>query len=178
MLLTAIVVSLGIIVSGLFDRWIGLSFLARLFSAEDKGGALAFYTAGRLSDGSDMLGVVAEVFRVNAVSGVGVGGWEVAYDSAIAETLVVGGLLALVCYVFVLIGVFVLAARTIDARRRFLTYLFAILLTGASVGFTPLTANRVSSIAWITIALLVLCRDTKDLDEIVSTQPVFMPKEG
>ena len=99
--------------------------------------------------------------RVNPVSGVGAGGWSIAYDSAITETLVSGGAIGLVCYVAVLIGVFLLAIHTTDPDRRMLTYLFAILLAGSSFGFSPLTANRVSTIVWLLIALFVLAQNSE-----------------
>lgn len=143
-----------VIQSGLLNQWVGFDYLARL--ANPTGGALAFYSGGRFETGSTVTDVSTAALTTNPLSGVGAGGWQVAYDGAIPETLVMGGLIGLTVYATVVIAVFTVAKRIRTRNLRTFGFLFAIMVAGASLGLDPLTANRVSTIVWMTIALLTL----------------------
>lgn len=161
-LFAAVIVAFGVAQSGFFDEWTGFRYLTRLLNPE--GSVLAFYTAGRISEGSSVGQVIDSLLQVSPLSGVGLAGWEVAYDSALNETLVTAGILGLICYCVTLLALFFVASRVPESNTRLFAYLFAILLVGSSLGFTPLTANRVSTIAWLVIALLA-----------VAAKPATMP---
>jgi len=149
----------GVLQSGLFAAWSGTQYLARLI--DPQGGLLSFYTAGRTGADSGVSQVVAEVLHTSPLVGMGAGGWLIAYDSAIAESMAMGGILGLVLYVAVLVAVLALSRRLVDHELRFFSLLFGILLVGSSTGFSPLTANRVSTIVWVFLALFALCRERR-----------------
>lgn len=151
-------VSLGVLQSGLLEQWTGFNYLARLINPDSDGGALAFYTAGRLATNSTYNNVIGDALGYSPVVGVGAGGWAVPYDGAIPEALVVGGLIGLALYVAVILGLFTLARGGVDKEIRRFAFFFAVVVAGACFGISPLTANRVSTIIWVTIALLVLVR--------------------
>lgn len=157
---------LGVVQSGLLDGWIGFNYLARLINPEGDGGLIAFYTAGRISEGSTFTNLVETALAYSPVTGVGAGGWVVPYDGAVAEALVVGGIIGLILYGTVIAGMFTLARRGVANETRLFAFLFAVITAGACLGFSPLTANRVSTVVWLLIALLVVARrSTEDGDQ-------------
>jgi len=149
----------GALQSALFNQWSGFSYLERLFKPVNWYSAIELYTAGRLGSDSGISQVVKEVLSINPLSGVGAGGWLIPYDGAVTEALVVGGVAGLALYGAIIVGVFVLARSIVERNLRMLATLFGSLLICGSLGFSPLTANRVSSAAWLIISLLVLCSD-------------------
>lgn len=154
-----VVLAFGILQSGLFAAWSGTQYLARLL--DPQGGFLSFYTSGRTGADSGVSQVVTEVLHTSPLVGMGAGGWLIAYDSAIAESMAMGGILGLGLYVAVLVAVLGLSRRFDDGDLRLFSLLFGILLIGSAIGFSPLTANRVSTIVWIFVALFVLCRQQR-----------------
>lgn len=144
----------GVIQSGLLSEWTGANYLARLFGGSD-GEFLNLYSAGRFSAESTLTEVSSAVLAYSPVSGVGAAGWTVPYDGAIAESLIVGGLIGTALYMVVLIRLFVVAKRQSKSLRLF-ALLFAFIVVSGAFGFSPLTANRVSTITWMLIALLVV----------------------
>jgi len=151
-------VALGVLQSGLLDQWTGFNYLARLISPDSDGGALALYTAGRLSDDSHYNTVIGDALSYSPVVGVGAGGWATNYDGAIVESLVVGGVIGLIFYAMIVGGIFTLARRGLDTPTRVFAVLLGVVVAGACFGLSPLTANRVSTIIWVLISLLVLVR--------------------
>lgn len=149
---------LGVMQSGLLDSWIGFNYLARLINPEGDGGFLAFYTAGRLAQGSTFTNLVDSALAYSPLTGVGAGGWAVPYDGAVAEALVVGGIIGLILYGTVIVAMFTLSGRGAPKETRLFAFFIAVVTAGACLGFSPLTANRVSTIVWLMIALLVLVR--------------------
>jgi hypothetical protein len=145
---------LGVLQSGLFQQWTGFNYLARLINPQGDGGALAFYTAGRLAQDSAFTNLVDAALKYSPIVGVGPGGWKTAYDGAIPETLVVAGVVGLLGYATVLLAIFTLKGGSRDLRM--FTILFGIIVAGACMGFSPLTANRDSAIIWLMIGLLAL----------------------
>lgn len=152
------IATLGVIQSGLLGQWIGFNYLARLVNPEGDGGALAFYTAGRIATDSGYMRVIDDALTYNPVTGVGAGGWLVAYDGAIPEALVTAGVIGVALYAFVIVATFTLARRGVPAHERMFAFMVAVITAGACFGFSPLTANRVSTVVWVLIALLVISR--------------------
>lgn len=144
----------GLIGSGLLDEWTGADFLGRLFEATDQS-LFSLYSAGRFERDSTFFTVVDQALAYNPISGVGAAGWRTPYDGAIAEALVVGGLLGLLMYGFVIAAMFT-TPRKLSGSTRWFAFLLAALTLGGSLGFSPLTANRVSTVTWLLISLLVL----------------------
>ena len=157
-LFALVLVGLGVLQSGLLGQWTGFNYLARLINPDGDGGALAFYSAGRLAQDSTYNTVIGDALGYSPVVGVGVGGWAVPYDGAIPEALVVGGVIGLALYVAVVVGIFTLTRRGASKDIRLFALFFAIVVAGSSFGISPLTANRDSTIIWMLIALLVLAR--------------------
>lgn len=149
---------LGVLQSGLVERWVGLDYLTRLL--DPSGGLVDFYSAGRFAERSTFSIVVDAALAHSPLVGVGPGGWVVAYDGAIAEALVVAGVLGLLLYGSTLVGMLTLV-RTGGEEGR-LALLLAIVVAGGCLGFSPLTANRVATVVWVLMALLVLVRAHRD----------------
>ena len=78
-----------------------------------------------------------------------------AYDNGWVEALVVGGLAGAAIYSLVLGYLLAAWRRSPDGPATDLLGGLALLLLGASVGLPALTANRVATIAWILIVLLL-----------------------
>lgn len=146
----------GVAQSGLLSAWTGFDYLTRLFSPGEDQGLVEFYTAGRWNEGSSISSVMGTIWELNPISGVGAAGWKVPYDSGWTDVLVVGGLLGAAAHAAVILGLFVLARRTVDPDRRRLTFFFALFMAGADLGIPAFTANRVATVVWVVIALLVL----------------------
>lgn len=180
-------IAAGVVQSGLLAQWTGLNYLGRLFVTADQD-FLNLYAAGRFEDDSKFNQVVQAAVEFNALTGAGVAGWKVPYDGAIAEFLVIGGAIGLAMLVFVFFGMFALQAELKGAGiTRMFAFLLLVLSAGASLGFSPLTANRVGTVSWVMIALLVLVArnrkasppvdmDDEPEDEADDVQPVATPK--
>ena len=153
-LLVLALIAGGLIQSGLLDEWTGADFLGRLFATTDQG-FFSLYSAGRFEEDSTFVTVVDQALAYNPISGVGAAGWRTPYDGAVAETLVVGGILGLLLYGFVVAMMFTLPGK-LSGSARWFAFLLAALTVGGSLGFSPLTANRVSTVTWLLISLLVL----------------------
>ncbi|GAA0955227.1 hypothetical protein Vau01_015090 [Virgisporangium aurantiacum] len=137
-------------------RWTGGTYLARLFVPPAGGSsAVDLYTAGRLGDDSTLRALVESVLDAAPSFGVGVQGLAVAYDNGWVEALVVGGLVGAVVYSLVLSYLLVVWRLGPDGSATDLLGGLALLLLGASMGLPALTANRVATIVWILIALLL-----------------------
>jgi hypothetical protein len=151
-------VSVGSLVAVIWSgtHWVGGTYLARLFVPPAGGGSTVdLYTAGRLGDDSTLRALVESVLDTAPWFGVGVQGLAVAYDNGWVEALVVGGLAGAVIYSLVLGYLLVAWRRTPGGPTTDLLGGLALLLLGASVGLPALTANRVATIAWILIVLLL-----------------------
>lgn len=156
--ITAGVALLAILSSPLITAWAGLGYLTRLINPFGDEGVIGFYTAGRIADGSMMMKVIEAAIVFNPFVGVGAGGWRVEYDSVIAEALVTTGIIGLALHLLVLVALFTLPFGLINWHERVFTFFFALITAGAGLGFTPLTANRTATFAWMLIALLVLVK--------------------
>lgn len=153
-------ITLGVIQSGILAQWTGANYLGRLFVSTD-GNLLALYSAGRFSDESFVAVVVDAVMRTSPVAGVGAAGWKAAYDNVVAETMVTAGILGVGLMVFVILGLFLLWRKFTGSLRVF-AFLFAVVTAGGALGFSPLTANRVSTVSWVIIALFVVIGRNSD----------------
>lgn len=158
MLFATAVLVVGVIQSGLLEVWDGANYLARLVAPPEHKSLIGFYTAGRWAEDSPMLDVIFSAVEFSPLVGVGAGGWDVPYDSAWTEVVVVAGLLGVACLALVLAGFFRLAKQTTDPSRRRFTLFLAWLLLPASFGVPALTTNRVGAMVWIVVALLVLAK--------------------
>lgn len=174
-------IALGVVQSGLLAEWTGLRYLGRLFVTGDQD-YVNLYGAGRFEEESTFLRVSQSALDFNPITGVGAAGWKIPYDGAIAEFLVIGGVIGLLMFGIVLLGMFFLQRelKGSGALRGFAFFLL-VLTAGASLGFSPLTANRVTTVTWVMVALLVLvARDRKaraaaESDRVAVDAPALHP---
>lgn len=150
----------GFIFLGLFilltlwgmEQWSGADFLLRLFRISSRSDdLLSFYSAGRF--GSSETGVTY-LFRNTLerapIQGFGFGGFLGALDNGYLEFFVQGGMVGLVLYLFILIGLFYHGVKHFSKAPhecRFLLVL-TIIVVGAGLGAPVLTINRSSILLW------------------------------
>ncbi len=145
--------------SGIGPQWIGGNFLAQLLHPGANGDALHLYTGGRLGNSSSLHTVVAAVLHDSPWFGFGAGGLAVPYDDAWVEALCVAGLYGALLYTMLLATLAVCWLRRrvpAGSARSRLGGGLVLLVIGASVGLPALTANRVATIAWLLIGLVLL----------------------
>lgn len=145
---------------GLLPPWIGVDYLTRLLRPPGDGADLVgFYTAGRLGDAPGHQYIADAVLGSSPWFGVGAGGLGFAYDNGWVEALAVAGIVGMLIYTGVL-GCLVAAwyrrRSTMDPASARLAGGLIIVLVGASLGLPVLTANRIATIAWLLIGLLLL----------------------
>lgn len=146
-----------IAVTGFLPKWLGTSYLLRL--AAPGGNYLWFFSAGRFGSGSTILPVAKAILLMSPVIGFGLRGLAVPYDNGWIEALVFAGLIGVAVYSAVLLILF----HAWWARRRHLSKaesMFAgglvLLTTGASLGFPALTGNRVATVLWVLLTIMLL----------------------
>lgn len=155
LLFIALGTTFGLVQTGLAGSWIGMDYLTRLIDPAGDAGVNHF-TAGRMGNGSTLIHIVDGVAEASPWFGMGAGGLQVPYDNGWVEAFVVAGVVGAICYTLVLVALFALARLECDRERRGLLYSVAILATVGSLGIPVLTANRVSTLTWVVIALAVL----------------------
>lgn len=146
----------GVSQTGLLQAWSGFDYLARLIAPEQNQSLVEFYTAGRWNQGSSITSVMDTVWEQSPLTGAGIAGWRVPYDSGWTEVMVVAGFLGIIAHALLILGLFALARNTVDVDRRRFTYFLAVFMAGADLGIPAFTANRVATIVWLLLALLVL----------------------
>ncbi|GAA5179733.1 hypothetical protein GCM10023322_10450 [Rugosimonospora acidiphila] len=145
--------------SGIGPDWIGGGFLDRLLHPGDSSGLLDLYTGGRIGGVSSLHLVSDAVLHNSPWFGYGAGGLAAPYDNGWIEALAVAGLFGVALYTGILL---VLAAGWLrrhalmsEAQARLAGGLI-VLAAGASVGLPALTANRVATVMWLLLALVLL----------------------
>jgi len=141
--------------STFIQEWSGYDYMMRLLEIPPGDSIIEFYTAGRWDEDANMRVVLDVVLAASPLAGVGASGLEVPYDSQWTETLIMSGLLGIFALVVVFLVMLLWFRRIADWETRWTAYaLWAVLFFG-SFGISTLTANRVSTIAWVVVALLV-----------------------
>lgn len=146
----------GVSQTGWLQSWSGFNYLARLIAPEENQSLIEFYTAGRWNQGSSITSVMGIVMDVSPFAGAGIAGWKVPYDSGWTEAMVLGGGLGVLAHAILILGLFALARQTVNDDRRRFTYFFTLFLVGADLGIPAFTANRVATVVWLVLALLML----------------------
>jgi hypothetical protein len=153
---SAAIVAVGVAQSGLLQQWIGFNYLARWFVPVEDQGLIEFYSAGRWNSGAGMVDVFDSVMQTRALTGFGIQGLAVPYDSAWTEAAVLAGVLGLVLLGLVYLCLWRMAGRIAEAEARTLGLFVTVFLIGASLGIPSLTVNRASTIVWVVLGLLCL----------------------
>ena len=165
----AIIITILLLESRILTEWSGLGYLQRLFNTDGQN-LIGLYSAGRFDEGSAFFETIRAVLGVSPLAGVGATGWQIPYDGAIAEFLIIGGALGLGLVCCVYIGLLTLSnSRVVQPNLRIFVMMLFILTVGSSLGFSPLSANRVSTVSWILIALIVLCIRENSMSSSSST---------
>lgn len=149
-------VVLGVAQSGLFQQWIGFNYLARLFAPVQNQSTIEFYSAGRWNEDAETLETFSAVLRTRPLTGFGISGLDVPYDSAWTEAIVLAGIFGLFLLGIVFVALFRMALRIGNADLRLLGLLTVAFLIGSSLGLPDLTANRVATVVWLLLGILCL----------------------
>jgi hypothetical protein len=159
LVIAAVVLIAAVSQSGIVPTWIGKDYLARLVTGPTGNATmLGFYTAGRLGSAPTLQIIVSAVLKSSPWFGIGASGLAAAYDNGWVEALVVAGIAGAAIYtaVLVILGIAWFGRRHSVgvAQSRFAGGL-VLVLAGASVGVPALTANRVATVVWLLISLLL-----------------------
>lgn len=150
---------IGGLTSGVIP-WSGSDRLREFFEGgRPNQSALTYFSAGRYGARST-LEVVARITLDEAPwFGYGAQGIDVAYDSSWVEMLVIGGLVALICFlvlVFLLaLGAWTMNRQTFPLERRLSLALIAIFAL-SSFGAPAATANRSATLLWLVLGLSLI----------------------
>ncbi|MEV6813766.1 hypothetical protein [Micromonospora sp. NPDC051296] len=142
------------------DTQIGGSLLdAWLNPGDRQGSILSYYSASRFGENSTLADAADVVLAHAPWFGFGLGGVRIPYDSSWVEALVMAGIVgvALQAAIFAaLVWCWLDARRRIDpAVARFGAGLLVI-VTAGSLGLPTLTSNRVTTVVWLLVALLLV----------------------
>jgi hypothetical protein len=155
-LFSAVIVAVGVAQSGLLQQWTGFNYLARLFAPREDQELIEFYSAGRWNPEAGMVDVFDTVLKTRPLTGFGVEGLKVSYDSAWTEAMVLSGVAGLVFLALVLFALWRMALRIRDSDVRTLGLFIAMFLAAASLGIPSLTVNRAATLVWVVLGLLCL----------------------
>ncbi|WP_148234278.1 hypothetical protein [Cellulomonas flavigena] len=145
---------------GLLPEWTGSRMVSRLLGVEGMS-TTRLLSAGRLGEGGTLERTIAPVLDHHPFFGVGMRGVVVAYDSAWVEALVVGGVVTALLLAITLIS---LAWRWWSLRRAlprsawFVGGAVLMVAAGASVGVPVFTGNRIATLLWLLLGLLLTSR--------------------
>lgn len=140
--------------SGAARGWLGAEQLATVLPGDGVQwtGAL---TAGRLGDRGSLRPIAEAVWMDHPIFGYGVGGLRVPYDNGWVEALVTAGLVGAACYTVVVGALLVSTLRMPPGPERLLLGGIAVMVGLASLGTPVLTGNRVSTVSWLLLTLLL-----------------------
>ncbi|MEU5550471.1 hypothetical protein ABZ738_11925 [Micromonospora sp. NPDC047793] len=139
----------------------GMLLDAWLTPGEQSGSLLSLYSARRFGENSTLADAAGIVFTHSPWTGFGMDGLRVAYDSVWVEALVMAGVLGVVAQSAILTMLVVLwwrsRRRTDRAVVRFGAGLLVVVVVG-SLGLPTTTVNRVATVVWLLVALLLVTR--------------------
>lgn len=153
----------ALITHGVSLRWSGAAMFPQLLPTDGKS-LVGAVTAGRFGEGGTLAVPAGEVLDQHRWFGLGFGGLKVSYDSTWLEALIVAGVIGVVLLALVHLG---LAARwyalrdVLPRRELLLAGSVVFLVTVASFGIPSLTGNRIATLTWILLGLLVTSRPSK-----------------
>lgn len=168
--LVALVGYLVVRAMGWLPQWDGSAMISRLLGVRGQT-FLSVFTAGRLGEGGTLGASTASVMENHLGFGVGAQGLAVAYDSAWVEALVVAGAVGTVLLAAVFLALLLRwwSLRGCLPRPEWmLGGAVALLLLGGSLGVPSLTGNRVSTLAWVLLGLLIVSRSPRDDRSLLS----------
>lgn len=155
MVLLVFLLGLFIVSSTFIQDWAGYDYLVRLLEVPSDQSVIGFYTAGRWNEGSSMMTVIGSILEVSPLAGVGVAGVLAPYDSQWTEVFVMSGILGAIGVIAVLVVLIVRFVKLQEWNIRCTAIAFWIILTAGSFGISTLSANRVTTIVWVLIALFM-----------------------
>lgn len=154
---TVLLIVFGISLSGFFSAWDGADYLLRLFIPRQDQDVISLYSAGRFNEGATFWEHFWMALNTSFFGGVGASGWKIPYDGALLEFAVMGGVLGLLSLLVILLSLLTLSFKfEMGDPLRIFSLLFAAQVIAANFGFSPLTANRTSTVVWTLIALIAL----------------------
>lgn len=154
--------------AGYLPQWRGLDFALRLLPGASNEDALTLFTASRYQSGGGgtLAGVTDAVLSGPWAFGFGAGGLVVPYDSAWVEALVVVGTAGVALQAFVLAVLARAWKGAPPSGERTLFGYVLVLLAGASIGLPALTANRVATVVWLILSLVLFACACRARDEL------------
>lgn len=146
----------GVAQSGIFAQWTGFNYLARLVAPTGNQGLIEFYSAGRWNESSSMQNTMDLVMTRSPLTGFGLKGLKVPYDSAWTEAAVISGIMGMVFLGLTFLALLMMTRKIENPGLRTLAQFVVVFLIGASLGIPALTANRAATVVWVVLGLLCL----------------------
>lgn len=146
--------------AGILPTWSGAAMITRLLGADGQS-LIRVLTAGRLGDGGTLSASIGSVVEHNLFFGVGAQGLAVAYDSGWVEAFIVAGAagIASLALVFaILLRKWWRLRLSLPRPEWMLGGAVVLLALGGSVGIPSLTGNRIATLLWVMLGLLVTAR--------------------
>lgn len=160
------------------NKWSGMDRLLGYFDLDRF--SLSFLTAGRFGGGAQQSQLFSGVWEVNPLIGLGFGNFSV-FDSAFFYFFGSGGILALSIYIFILLTKAYISLKYIKVNRfgaeSRIFMLITMLIIGSSIGAPVLTLNRVSTVIWVFIGLLLQHYHIKFSEEDITEQVEIVKKK-
>lgn len=140
----------------LTKTWTGLDYLLRFFGSNQD--IITLLTAGRFGEQSQQAQLFGEVWNENPLIGGGLGVHEV-YDSGFFYFFGTGGTIGLMFYIILLLTFVGMALKYFIYNKRGseskFFFLITLLIIGSSLGAPVLTLNRVATVLWVFIGLII-----------------------
>ncbi len=156
----------GIMLAGVYlsdSQWYGSDSVAQFYGD----GLLSsdFLTGGgRYGTESSLAGTWEYLWQTHPILGVGLSGIDSSYDSLWIAAMVYAGLVGVLCTMAlftVLIFRWFRSAEFLPRSDRGLSAALLVIAIGASLGIPSITANRVSTLWWIPMSVLLVCGAAK-----------------
>ena len=136
----------------------------------DKGPVSAL-SGGRLGGGGSLGSVQTLVLHKSPIFGFGLGGVDMAYDSSHIEILANAGMIGVVLYVALLLGLRRTGSTLPRSPDRILAQSLLLVAVFGGVGLPILTANRVGVAWWVLIGACTMGRSRQPMGDVPAARP-------
>jgi hypothetical protein len=152
--------------------YFGLNLPMQFFGPGEKN--LDLFTAGRIGGQSTVTTGWDSILRFSPLAGYGAAGLAIPYDNGWLEAMAIGGILGTIAYSLIFVALFLVwvhRRKSLGRAQSMLAGGLLLIAVGTSLGLPGTTANRVATVFWVLITLLLLARPaTATSDDATASQ--------